>query len=205
MSKVVLGLNKMAVTEEVNFGKLFVAKMTNNANFPNLTAETQTVSDKTDALENANKDVSASLKTYQEKLMVRDNVETNFRAAATKLAGKVEDACDGDPAALTSAGLSLKAPNTPIGPLPQPQSLAATAGDLDQTVTLNWDRVRGAKSYEVQRATDPNAGWTHVCSCTRSSVTVNSMASGTRYWFRVAAVGSAGTGPWSDPATKIAP
>ena len=51
MSKVVLGLNKMAVTEEVNFGKLFVAKMTNNANFPNLTAETQTVSDKTNALE----------------------------------------------------------------------------------------------------------------------------------------------------------
>jgi hypothetical protein len=31
------------------------------------------------------------------------------------------------------------------------------------------------------------------------------MASGMRYWFRVAAVGAAGEGPFSDPISKIAP
>jgi len=28
--------------------------------------------------------------------------------------------------------------------------------------------------------------------------------SGTKYWFRVAAAGSAGQGTWSDPAVKMA-
>lgn len=37
-----------------------------------------------------------------------------------------------------------------------------------------------------------------VCSSRRD-------CSGTKYWFRVAAIGTDGQGPWSDPATKIAP
>ena len=85
------------------------------------------------------------------------------------------------------------------------QGLSVTAGDTDGTTRLKWNKVSGTKSYEVQRSLDATSGWAHLCSCTRSSVTVNGMTSGTRYWFRVAAVGSADTGPWSDPATKIAP
>ena len=41
----------------------------------------------------------------------------------------------------------------------------------------------------------------------KSSFTATGLTSGTKYWFRVAAVGS-GTGnqsPWSDPALKMAP
>jgi len=38
-----------------------------------------------------------------------------------------------------------------------------------------------------------------------SSATVPGLTSGTRYWFRVAGVGTAGQGAWSDPATKVAP
>jgi hypothetical protein len=36
-------------------------------------------------------------------------------------------------------------------------------------------------------------------------MTVSNLTSGTKYWFKVAGLGSAGQGPWSDPATKIAP
>jgi hypothetical protein len=31
------------------------------------------------------------------------------------------------------------------------------------------------------------------------------LASGQRVWVRVRAIGAAGPGPWSDPATKIVP
>ena len=48
-------------------------------------------------------------------------------------------------------------------------------------------------------------GWQIVASPTKSSVTQAGLTSGKRYWFRVAANGSAGPGPTSDPATKTAP
>ncbi|MBI3415001.1 MAG: fibronectin type III domain-containing protein [Verrucomicrobia bacterium] len=205
MPKYKLELQKQSILERIDFGKQFTAKMTGNANFPNLTTETSDLSDATAALESTNKDADAALKTYQEKLTIRDNAVVTFDAAANTLAAGVQKDSRGDEAKIQSAGLSLKSPRSPIGPMSQAQNLSATASDQDGTIDLGWDRVRGAKSYEVQRSADPTNGWAHVCSCTRSNVTVNSMTSGTRYWFRVAAIGSAGPGPWSDPAMKIAP
>ena len=38
---------------------------------------------------------------------------------------------------------------------------------------------------------------------TKSKCTLANLTAGTRYWFRVAAAGAAGQGPWSDPATKM--
>jgi hypothetical protein len=40
---------------------------------------------------------------------------------------------------------------------------------------------------------------------TKSSATVTGLTSGQRVGFRVAAIGAAGQGPWSDPATQIVP
>jgi hypothetical protein len=39
----------------------------------------------------------------------------------------------------------------------------------------------------------------------KSVYCVKNLTSGQRYWFRVAAVGTEGPGPTSDPATRIAP
>jgi hypothetical protein len=48
-------------------------------------------------------------------------------------------------------------------------------------------------------------GWRHAFVVTKSSASVPGLVSGKRHWFRVAALGAAGQGPWSDPATKTAP
>ena len=40
---------------------------------------------------------------------------------------------------------------------------------------------------------------------TKSSFTITGLTSVARYWFRVAAVGAAGQGPWSDQAMKMVP
>jgi len=44
-----------------------------------------------------------------------------------------------------------------------------------------------------------------VGTSTKSTTTIDGLTSGTRYWFRVAAVAALGQSGWSDPATKIAP
>ncbi|MEA3189072.1 MAG: hypothetical protein QOD99_2902 [Chthoniobacter sp.] len=66
---------------------------------------------------------------------------------------------------------------------------------------------RGAKSYVVERTADAagQTGWGNTQIATKSRAEVNGLQSGSRHWFRVAAIGSAGQGPWSDPATKVAP
>lgn len=46
--------------------------------------------------------------------------------------------------------------------------------------------------------------WTTCPPHTKSKCTVPGLTAGTKYWFRVAAVGVAGQGPWSDPALRMA-
>jgi chitodextrinase len=79
---------------------------------------------------------------------------------------------------------------------------------MEGEIDLNWQPVRGAASYAIVRSTTgnvANAGdWAAAGTSTKSKASVSGLTSGTRYWFRVAAVGSAGQGPWSDPATAIA-
>ena len=88
-----------------------------------------------------------------------------------------------------------------------PPSLTATFGDHDGEIDLTWDTVRGARSYVVERSPDPptESSWTHAAVSTRSRTTIEDLTSGTRYWFRVAAVTATGQSAWSNPAMKIAP
>lgn len=102
--------------------------------------------------------------------------------------------------ALSFVASAPQMPDTPTG-------LESTVGDHDGQIDLSWDPVSGAKSYVIQQSADPptTTSWTHDSTSTKSSATVDGLTSGTRYWFRVSAVGPRGQSGWSDPATKIAP
>jgi hypothetical protein len=80
-----------------------------------------------------------------------------------------------------------------------PQNLTATAVTF-QRIDLTWTPVAGADSYEVQQSTD---GMTFA-TISRPIVTqmmIFGLQSATRYFFRVAAVNSGGTSPWSNVAS----
>jgi len=85
--------------------------------------------------------------------------------------------------------------------------LSATAGDHEGEVDLAWDGVAGARSYVIEKSADPPTAtsWGHGGVATKSRASINGLTPGTRYWFRVAAVGTNGQSGWSDPATRIAP
>jgi hypothetical protein len=71
---------------------------------------------------------------------------------------------------------------------------------------LSWKSSRGAKAFSVERATDgPTLNWAVIGNSTKKEASLNSMVSGTKYWFRVAAIGAAGQSAWSDPVPLFAP
>ena len=82
----------------------------------------------------------------------------------------------------------------------------AIASESAGAVKIDWKKVRGARSYIVERAADaPQLHWVPAISTTKCKALVNTMSSGTKWWFRVAGVGAAGQGAWSEPVAKIAP
>jgi len=89
----------------------------------------------------------------------------------------------------------------------QPAALSATAGNHEGEIDLAWDTVNGARSYVIEKSGDPPTvtSWGNSGVSTKSRATLNGLTPGTRYWFRVAAVGTGGQSGWSDPATRIAP
>ena len=125
----------------------------------------------------------------------------------TQFANFVENTTGNDEEKILSTGLPVRAPSTPIGDLPQVENLAVTEGDDAGELDATWDRVRGAKTYRVEKSLDPitPTSWSLADIVTRSKCTLTGLTSGTKYWVRVAAIGAAGQGPWSDPATKVAP
>ena len=125
-------------------------------------------------------------------------------ALTTQLADYVENIANGNGATMQLAGFQLANPPVPIGPLPPPQDLRGSTADIDGNVLLRWKKVHGASSYFVECATNANGPWNQIEVTTRASTTAVGLISGTKYWFRVRALGTSGYSGWSDPAQKMA-
>ena len=73
------------------------------------------------------------------------------------------------------------------------------------TCLLRWPRgSRGSKTFKAQCATSVDGPWTTIYEGTRARCTATGLVSGQLYWFRVAALGTAGQSDWSDPVPKRA-
>lgn len=138
-----------------------------------------------------------------ERTLLADDVAT-LDDLTTQLAAYVENQAAGDGAIMELAGFQLANSPTPIGQLPPPQDLRGQTASIDGTVNLRWKAVRGTKSYFVECATNPNGPWNQIDVTSRASATATGLTSGTKYWFRVRAFGTAGFSGWSDPAQKMA-
>ena len=207
MGKIKLNLRNMNVTEKIQFARQIETAMTGNATFPTPDPPLATISTSAADMENAYNNANVARQDASMKVSIQDDKEIVLDANLQKLANYVESASDGNEAKIQSAGMSVRAKPVPVGALPMPAGLAATSGDKEGEIDLSWDRVTGAKSYEVEQSPDPitTSSWKHAGVSTKSSITVSGLTSGTKYWFRVAGIGAAGQGAWSDPATKYAP
>ena len=78
-------------------------------------------------------------------------------------------------------------------PPPAPTGVSAAPGD--SRVTVSWNAVSGASSYNVKRSTTTGGPYTTVGSVTASPFTNTGLTNGTTYFYVVSAVNSAGEGP----------
>ena len=207
MGKIKLNLRGMSVTDKVQYVRQIIAAMTGNANFPTPEPPLADITTAVNGLETAFNAANTARQNAVSLTSAMDDEEQALNALVMKLANYVENKSDGDEAKIQSAGMSVKSKPAPIGSLPAPDNFLATAGDNEGEAYLSCKPVHGANSYTARYCKDPITpeGWKPAGISTKSSMIVKGLTSGDKYWFQVAAVGAAGQGPWSDPATKYAP
>jgi len=205
--KIKLGLFRMSVSERITLADTIIAKMTGNPNFVTPVP----------ALADVTAKKSAALTAYQTAEIKRADAKgaTEDLADAakaldlilTQTALYVENISAGNESKILSAGMSIRDTATPVGQLLPSSALSAMAGNNDGEIDLNWEPVRGARSYVIQMTTDPNVpdSWADKAKATESYAAILGLTSGNKYWFRVAGIGAAGQGAFSGAESKYAP
>lgn len=206
-AKVKLELKDKTDPELVLYTDNVVTKMTGN---PNFTTPNPPVANLTTAKINLSAAMQTVATLEQQLEAARGDAATKrgvLHGLLTQEGTYVENTSAGDAAKILSAGMEVRDEPAPPAAMPAPQNLRAFAGDNDGEIDLDWDSVKKSKSYEMQRSPDPvtATSWIAAGTVTKSKGTISGLTSGTKNWFRVRAIGAAGPGPWSDPATKMAP
>lgn len=137
------------------------------------------------------------------KVFARQVAEAAMDDLLVRMAMYVSNTSAGDELKILSSGFELRKQPEPIGPLEAPTELEARTGALPGAIDLRCRPVKGAYYYQVEvNATDPavEAQWTLLALTPRVSYEATGLDPGKHYWFRMTAMGAAGTSPVSDPA-----
>lgn len=207
MAKVKLNLRSLSPLEVVDFTRRVVRALTGNPAFPNPQPPLAALTAAADELETANNNLETSRQQTATNVQIRDDKQDSNLTLLRQSAAFVEAVAGDDDALILSAGMDVRsAPSFQTQPSGAPGNLSVSQSDHEGAIDAHWDTIKGA-SYEIQQSLDPptSTSWAHAAVSVKSSVTISGLTSGTRYWFRVAAITSAGQSGWSDPATKIAP
>lgn len=209
MTKFKLELFRKKPNDKLVMGAAHIAAMTGNANYPVATrvptdAQVQTAQDDLSAAEAA---VDAMEIAWKQAIQVRDQKEVTWDTVITARANNCEAVTPNDAAALASTGFPLRNGGSPIGPLPAPGNLRATATENEGEIELRCETVKGASSYEWECKVHDNvtAPWSAIKTSTSTKILAPGLTPGTLYAFRARAIGSAGPGTWSDEAVQRAP
>ena len=207
MGKVRLGLKKMPILDKIALATRIVTAMTGNPNFATPNPALADITAKTTALRTSYNAALSKRAQAKAATDLHDADEKELDLKLTQASLYVENVSAGNDGKILSAGMNLRHNIVRIGELSVPKNLLAKAGGGDGEIILNWDPVRGARSYVVEITTDANvpSSWKHKTNVTESSAAITGLTSGGKFWFRVAGVGAAGQGPFSDPAAKYAP
>jgi hypothetical protein len=181
--------------------------MINNTYFPQQDAALFEVKEITDKLEDKYDEVKTERQIVQERTIELYDIEKELDKKLTLLAAYVESRAKGDINIIHSAGMEVRDDALPLGIPPKLTILSVKETSYPGELKLCWEKVRGAKIYNIEFTDniENDSNWKLYDSTTKSKEIVINLKSGTKYWFRVQAIGSAGKGPFSEPAVKYAP
>ena len=206
MSYARAGLDGLTVPAKIQYTRRLAAAITGNPNFPTPNPTAAALTAGADSLETAYNEAQAARLVSKTKTGVQDEQDALADQLVNQLASYVDNASDGDAEKIASAGFAVRATPSPVGELPAPTDLQVLPSEHAGSAEVSWQSVRGARAYVIERATEaPSLNWAVIGTSTRGKASLNTMASGSKYWFRVAAVGAAGQSAWSDPVPLFAP
>ena len=143
-----------------------------------------------DQLEAAFNAALAARASSKQATSVQHDKDVALTLLLNQEAAYVQNICAGDQTKIDSSGFEVRNHPSPIGPLPAPASIELDANVNPGNMGVKWPSVPGAASYIVERALDGSGplDYLAVATPTNTKVVVNTMLSGSRYWFRIAAV-----------------
>jgi len=203
--RAVIGFKRFNDPQLVTTGRGVVKEMKDNPNFPNPPEELK-------ALESAVEELSAALAAQVQGGTAATAHKKNKRDAVidllVKLAHYVQDNCGQNPAALLSSGFQLATNNRAKSPVGKAAILSIDPGKSTELV-MKLNPIDNARIFKVEfAAVGPNntpGDWKDAGLFTNSrSITVGNLVPGTTYVFRAQAVGTTGSGDWSDPVARMA-
>ena len=164
---------------------------------------------------------AAVIATLQEQKTARDNlsaaarlatarlqaVEKSYDIMVTQLAAYAKCVTAGDAASLERGGFAVRRARVPTYDLEAVQNLEVRVTAYPGMLHARWDRLHGAKFYEVQVSLDlsTESDWRTIRSCTASKTIIEGLTSGTRIWVRVRELVKDIEGPFSGPVPCMVP
>ena len=207
MAFVKLGTKGMPVPEKIQYARQIVTDMTANPNFTTPSPTLPTVGTAATTLETGYNGAETARQQSKAKTALMDEQNASLDTLLASLANYVQNASGGDPAKIASSGFGVRnIPASPIGELPAPGDFVVMENGGAGSVKFRWKKVRGAMSYILETAPDaPVLNFNSPVGTSKARAEKDGLTSGTKYWFRVCAVGAEGQGPWSALISKFAP
>ncbi|MFN0033362.1 MAG: fibronectin type III domain-containing protein [Flavobacteriales bacterium] len=172
-------------------------RMTNNTHFPapspSLAALQSLIEELGESITKAEQGSKASKKK-------RDDLAEDMVEMLLKLCGHVQNISGSNQQMILSSGFSPRSRKTALGNMPEVQNLRTKTTGVTGEIKLNWKRMYGAYTYLIQKTQTPEveSSWKDVMQVTTAKALVKNVPSLQVYYFRVAALGSGGLGPWSN-------
>jgi len=207
MAFVKIGTKGMPVPEKIQYARQIVTDMTGNPSFTTPSPALATVGTSATTLETSYNGAESARQVSKAKTALMEEMDLALDAVLSSLANYVQNASGGDPAKIASSGFGVRdIPASPIGELPAPTDFVVMENGGAGSVKFRWKKVRGAKSFILETAVDaPVLSFNSPVGTSKCRADKTGLVSGTKYWFRVCAVGAAGQGPWSALISKFAP
>jgi hypothetical protein len=204
MSQLKLGTSGLPLAGLIPRGATIITKQTGNANVPGNTAVLAAFAAAQSALATAMANAADARETSVNMTLIVKDAVAAWRSALSDLGAFTQCATGGEPVKITSAGFEVRDEPTPT-PIPgQVLSVNVFLTETPGHSRLEWDMVDRAEGYMIQGSPSPitETSWTLSTFSPRASFNGNGAVAGQPYWYRVAAINSAGQGPWSEPAQR---
>ena len=205
LKKVKLGLRELDTRSKAEKAREIISRLEGNPMFPTPVPSLDEIIELVDIMELKKRELELVREKTHLKTCEVKQAESELDKKLWQLAIYIENSAKGNTEIIKSAGLDVRADPKPLGVPGRVTITSVRETGSPGEIKLIGDKVHGARVYNVELSGKTNLRWQMYDATTRTRTTIEHLKSGTQYWFRVQAVGSAGKGEFSEAVVRFAP